>query len=163
MNGRAAQNETEYVIVLGCQVNGIYASAPLIRRVITAIEYLEKHQNAKVIVTGGQGPGENITEAEAMRRLLRERGIESDRILMEERAVNTMENFLYSDELYNLKDKNITVVTADYHMFRSLAAAKKLGYQNVSGLSSKSQAPVLPVYLLREYAGVVYYLLLGRI
>jgi len=163
MNGRAALNDTDYVIVLGCQIDGINASAPLIRRVNTAIEYLNKHQNAKVIVTGGQGPGEDITEAQAMKKLLRNNGINEDKILTEERASNTMENFLFSDELYDLKEKNILIVTTDYHMFRSLCAAKKLGYQNVSGLSSKSQLTVLPVYLLREYVGIIYYLILGRI
>ena len=163
MNGKPASGKTDYAIVLGCQVVGSYASVPLIRRVYTAIDYLNKNPDIKVIVTGGQGPGENITEAEAMRRLLTERNIEADRILMENRAANTVHNFKFSDELFNLTNKNIVVVTTDYHMFRALAAAKKLGYQNVSGIASKSQITVLPIYLFREYFAVMYYALTGKI
>ena len=163
MNGKPASGKTDYAIVLGCQVVGYYASVPLIRRVYTAIDYLTKNPDVKVIVSGGQGPREYITEAEAMRRLLTERNIEADRILIENRAANTVHNFKYSDELFNLANKNIVVVTTDYHMFRALAVAKKLGYQNVSGIASKSQITVLPIYLFREYFAVVWYALTGKI
>jgi len=163
MSGRPSSSETEYVIVLGCQVVGIYASVPLIRRVYTAIEYLNRHPNVKVVISGGQGPGEDITEAEAMRRLLAEKGIQPDRMLIEEKSRNTTQNFKFSDELYNLADKNVVVVTTDYHMFRSLNVARKLGYKNVSGLASRSQITVLPIYLFREYFAVMYYALGGRI
>ena len=165
MRGKAslASNETEYVIVLGCQVVGSLASVPLIRRVYTAIEYLNNHPDVKVVISGGQGPGEDITEAEAMRRLLAEKGIASDRILIEDRSRNTVQNFRHADDLYDLKNKNIVVVTTDYHMFRSLGVARKQGYQNVSGLASRSQITVLPIYLFREYFAVVFYALTGRI
>ena len=65
----------------------------------------------------------------------------------------------YSDVLYDLLDKNIVIVTSDYHMFSSFSIAKKLGYQNVAELATRSQLSVLPAYLLREYAAVMYYVL----
>jgi len=163
MRGKTSQTEPEYVIVLGCQVVGTLASVPLVRRVYTAIDYLNDHPNTKIVISGGQGPGEDITEAEAMRRLLAEKGISSDRILIESNSRNTVQNFIFSDDLYNLKEKNIVVVTTDYHMFRSLKVAKKLGFKNISCLASKSQITVLPIYLFREYFAVVFYALTGRI
>jgi len=163
MHPASSNNKTDYIIVLGCQVVGIYPSVPLIRRVNKAEGYLNEHDDVKVIVSGGQGPGEDISEAEAMRRLLITRGIEADRILMEDNSSNTKENLLFSDELYNLKEKNIIIVTTDYHMFRSIAIAKKLGFKNASGLPSRSQRSVLPVYLFREYFAVIFYAVMGRI
>jgi len=163
MRGKAAVNETEYLVILGCQVNGSLASLPLLRRGYNAVNYLKKHENVKVVITGGQGPREDITEAEAMRRLLTENNIGGERILIEDKSRSTMENLKFANELYNLFDKNIIIVTSDYHMFRSLSIAKKLGYQNTAGLAATSQLSVLPAYLLREYFAVMFYALTGKI
>ena len=163
MGGKAAVNETEYLVILGCQVNGSLASLPLLRRGYSAVNYLKKHENVKAVITGGQGPREDITEAEAMRRLLAENGIGADRILIEDKSRSTIENLKFANELYDLLDKNIVIVTSDYHMFRSLSIAKKLGYQNIAGLAARSQFSVLPAYLSREYLAVVFYVLMGRI
>lgn len=163
MQQTVPKTKTDYVIVLGCQVAGIYPSVPLIRRVDAAVKFLKEKEDVKVIVSGGQGPGEDITEAEAMKRLLITREIDENRILIEDRSNSTKENLLNSDELYDLKEKNILIVTTDYHMFRSLTIAKKLGLKNIHGLPSRSQRAVLPVYLFREYFAVVLYAVTGRI
>jgi uncharacterized SAM-binding protein YcdF (DUF218 family) len=159
----ASSDGADYVIVLGCQVVGEYASLPLLSRGYTAVRYLNRNPETKVIVTGGQGPGENISEAESLRRLLLENKIDKERIFLEDKSKNTMENFIFSDDLYNLSDKKIIIVTSDYHIFRALSIAKKLKYTNVSGLPSRSQRSILPAFLLREYVTVVYYKILGRI
>ena len=153
----------DYIIVLGCQVVGEYASLPLLGRGYTAIRYLNRNPETRVVVTGGQGPGGNITEAEALRRLLLENKIEEERIFIEDRSKSTMENLFFSNELYNLLDKNIVIVTSDYHIFRSLSVARKLKYTNVSGLPSRSQRSVLPAFLLREYVTIMYYKIIRRI
>jgi len=162
MRGKASVNGTEYLVILGCQVNGSLASLPLLRRGYNAVNYLKRHENVKAVITGGQGPREDITEAEAMRRLLAENDIGGERILLEDKSKSTIENLKFADELYDLHDKNIVIVTSDYHMFRSLSIAKKLGYKNVAGLAARSQLSVLPAYLLREYAAVMYYALMGK-
>lgn len=153
----------DYVVVLGCQVAGEYASLPLLSRGYTAVRYLNKNPETKVIVTGGQGPGENISEAESLRRLLTENKIDKERIFLEDKSRNTRENFVFSDELYKLSDKKIIIVTSDYHMFRALSIAKKLNYSDVSGLPGRSQKSILPAFLLREYVTVLYYKISGRI
>jgi uncharacterized SAM-binding protein YcdF (DUF218 family) len=159
----APKDGADYILVLGCQVAGEYASLPLLRRGYTAVRYLKKNPETKAIVTGGQGPGENIPEAEALRRLLLENKIDKERILLEDKSRSTFENLILSNELYNLLDKNVVIVTSDYHIFRSLSMAKKLKYKNISGLPSKSQLSVLPAYLLREYVTILYYKISGRI
>jgi uncharacterized SAM-binding protein YcdF (DUF218 family) len=60
-------------------------------------------------------------------------------------------------------DKNIVIVSSDYHLFRALAIAKKLGYKNISGLPARSQKIMRPAYIAREYVTVMYYALTGRI
>jgi uncharacterized SAM-binding protein YcdF (DUF218 family) len=161
--GAASGGGADYIIILGCQVDGTVPSVPLVRRVNAAIAYLKENQNTGVVITGGKGSGENIPEAEAMHIMLLRNGIENDRIFKEQNAKNTLENLKFSGDLYNLNDKNIVIVSSDYHIFRALSIAKKLSYKNVRALPVKSQLSVLPVYLLREYAAVVYYLMLGRI
>jgi uncharacterized SAM-binding protein YcdF (DUF218 family) len=153
----------DYIIVLGCQVAGEYASLPLLSRGYAAIKYLKNNPETKAVLTGGQGHGENISEAESLRRLLLENKIDKERILLEDKSKNTMENFIFSNKLYNLLEKNIIIVTSDYHMFRSLSIAKKLKYTNVSGLPSKSQRSILPAFLLREYVTVIYYKIFRKI
>ena len=153
----------DYVIILGCQVDGSIPSIPLLRRIKIATDYLKTNEKTKVIVTGGQGQGENITEAEAMKKVLLQNGISEDRIFEENKSKSTIENFIFSDKLFNLHDKNVIIVTTDYHMFRALSSAKKLNYKNVKAMPSKSHLSVLPVYLLREYMAIVYYKMLGRI
>jgi len=158
-----ATADADYVIVLGCQVDGSVPSVPLWRRVNTAANYLKLNQNTKVVISGGQGPGEHISEAEAMKRILLRSGIDEKRILEENNSKSTMENFIFSDSLYNLHDKNVIIVSSDYHVFRALSTAKKLNYKHLKTLPGKSQLSMLPVYLLREYAAVMYYKLSGKI
>jgi len=152
----------DYVIVLGCQVVGEYASIPLLSRGYTAVRYLNRNPDARVILSGGKGPGENISEAEALKMLLLENKIDRERILMEDKSRNTMENFIFSNVLYNISDKKTVIVTSDYHIYRALSMAKKLKYTNVSGLPAKSRRSVLPAFLVREYAAVIYNKLLRR-
>lgn len=158
-----SKSGADYVIVLGCQVVGEYASIPLLGRGYTAIRYLNRNPETKAILTGGQGPGENIPEAEALKRLLLENKIDTERILLEDKSRNTRENLNLSNELYNIKDKNIVIVTSDYHIYRTLSVAKKLNYTNISALPSRSRRFALPSFLLREYVTIMFYKISGKI
>ena len=59
-----------YLIVLGAQVKGRKITDSLRRRLEKAQFYLVKHKDMKAIVSGGQGKGEEITEAEACLSLI---------------------------------------------------------------------------------------------
>ena len=58
------------------------------------------YPDLKIVVSGGQGEGENITEATAMRNFLVDNGVDSSLIIMEDKSTNTYENFLYSKQKY---------------------------------------------------------------
>ena len=84
------------VIVLGAAVHGKTPSLTLKRRLDTAVKYHKQNPDAVIIVSGGQGVQEDITEAEAMRNYLIKNGVEADKIIKEEAATSTFENFAFS-------------------------------------------------------------------
>ena len=65
----------DYVIVLGAKVNGTKPSRVLRQRLNAAIEYTGSNDTAQIIVTGGKGTDENISEAESMRNYLVSKGV----------------------------------------------------------------------------------------
>ena len=58
----------DYIIVLGAGLKGDTPSLALERRLEKAAEYMNKNGNAIAIVSGGQGKGETISEAQAMEK-----------------------------------------------------------------------------------------------
>lgn len=131
------------VIVLGAGVNGETPSLSLQTRIDAAADYLKAHPELPAVLSGGQGSGERITEAEAMRRALREAGIAEERLLLEEQSTNTAENFAYSAQLLRqqgIDPQNavIAVVSNDFHLFRAKLIAQREGITAV-GVSAKLQ------------------------
>ena len=111
------------VIVLGAGVNGETPSLTLRTRIDAAAAYLEEHPDVPVIISGGQGPGEAITEAECMRRALVRRGVDESRLYPEERSTSTQENLRYSrailEELGVDPAQRVAIVTSDFHLCRA--------------------------------------------
>ena len=145
------------VIVLGAGVNGETPSAALWSRIRAAEAYLQKHPDVPVVLSGGQGPGERITEAEAMRRCLEDTGAE---LLLEERSTSTAENFRYSKALleeYGLDTETATVavVTNDFHCFRAHMIAQKQGLRIVDVPAELPWWWLTANYYLREAFAVV--------
>lgn len=120
------------VIVLGAGVNGERPSLILQSRINAAAEYLEKHPDVPVVLSGGQGLGEDISEAECMRRQLTAMGIGEGRLLLEDRSTSTAENFAFSKEVLRAHGIDtdtaaIAVVTSDFHCFRAHLTAQREG------------------------------------
>lgn len=151
-----ASEDKDFLIVLGAGVRGTVPSLILRNRLDKAHEYLTQHPSTRVIVTGGQGKGEDITEALAMKSYLVDKGISVERLIMEDQATNTLENMAYSFEIIDeLKtDASITVVTTRFHLFRSKLIAKGLE-KEVSGLGAKNYWPLIPNYYVREFFAVM--------
>lgn len=150
------------VIVLGAGVNGETPSAALWTRIHAAADYLEQHPDVPVVLSGGQGPGEDISEAEAMRRALWTNSEETNaRYLLEERSTSTAENFRYSKELLEEQGLDtetavIAVVTNDFHCFRAHMIAQKQGFGTVIDVPAELPWWWLTAnYYLREAFAVV--------
>lgn len=149
------------VIVLGAGVNGETPSLVLRTRIDAAAAYMAQHPDIPVVLSGGQGSGENISEAECMRRALASGNEETNRrLLLEDRSTSTAENFVFSKALlaeYGLDTENATiaVVTNDFHAFRARLIAEKEGLTTI-GISAELPWWWLTVnYYLREAFAVV--------
>lgn len=144
----------EAVIVLGCQVRGEVPSVMLSRRLDAALETLSEYPDAICVVSGGQGGGEDISEAEAMRRYLVEHGIPESRVITEDRSTSTRENIAFSSEI--LKERGITravIVTSDFHQYRAGLYAKRNGL-TVGHHSGRTPVFNLANYWVREWAAL---------
>ncbi len=107
--GRKAPSEDgEYVIILGAQVRGEVPTLVLSARIRAAAEYLNEHPGAVAVASGGKGSGENISEAEAIRRGLVRLGISEERILLEDRSTSTAENLRYSAEVIQQYERGMS-------------------------------------------------------
>jgi uncharacterized SAM-binding protein YcdF (DUF218 family) len=158
-NGRSdAGQRTDYAIILGGGIRGEKVSLALEERLKTGIVYLRKYPDTKVIVSGGQGRGEFISEAEAMKRYLISKGIDGNRIICEDKSTSTMENFSFSKQILLRTDgrniKTITVITNNFHMLRAKMLAGRNGFIPL-GISGKTPLPAVPLCYVREYFALV--------
>lgn len=180
INDRKAVNENkkvDYVIILGARVKGEKPAKSLMERIKAATEYLKENPEVKVIATGGKGKNEGIAEGVAIKRELLKNGISEDRIILEDKSKNTVENFRFSLEKIrnseNGKNKNsenngnrkikVLIVTNDYHIFRSKNIARKVGFDNkdyeIYGLPAKTPLISIPQSYFREFLSNVNYFL----
>ena len=143
------------MIVLGAQMKPDGPSRVLQYRLDAAYDYLVENPDTKVIVSGGQGSDEMISEAQGMYDYLAGRGIEKERIIREDRSVNTVQNLKYSAEFLDREQDSVCIVSNNFHMFRARRLAEKLGYQKVCGLAAKGDPVLMANNMLREFFGVM--------
>ena len=150
----------DYLIVLGCQVNGTVPSRMLRQRLDAALEYLNTYPDAVAIVSGGQGGGENISEAACMYSYLTAHGIDPARIIQEDRATSTMENLRFS--LAFIEDGvSAAIVSNEFHLYRAGQMAASLGL-DAALIPADTEYPILTAsYFLREILAVWKFHLLG--
>ena len=157
--------ERKYLIVLGAAVHGDQPSLALTHRLEGALEYLNRYPESTVIVSGGQGRGENISEADSMRRWLINHELDSRRIICEDKSTSTMENLKFSfDIIRSLGDEpdgNVALVSSAYHLYRAKCMAEMLGAE-AAGVAG---SPGYPIYTLncyiREAFGVTHLWVFG--
>lgn len=154
----------DYLIILGARVKGSVPSLSLQYRIDKAAEYLSANKQTVVIVSGGKGPGEDISEAKAMQQGLIAQGIEEARIMMEDKSTTTHENIVFSKELIPDTAASGLIVSNDFHIYRAVEIAKKEGL-DMKGVPAKTPKVSLLKSYTREYLAITkYYLteLIGR-
>lgn len=151
----------EAVIVLGAGLKGDRVTKTLSLRLDQALEYHAQNPSAVIVVSGGQGPDEWISEAAAMKGYLMARGVDEQQIIAEDKSTSTKENFDFSRKLLDAhfagKPYKIVYVTNDFHLMRAGFYAKKAGYEDAQGLAAPSLWYMLPNYYTREYLAVMKY------
>lgn len=150
------------IIVLGAAVHGKTPSRTLKYRLKKAVEYHTQNPDSVIIVSGGQGAQEDISEAEAMKIYLIENGIKPDKIIKEDKSTSTSENFEFSKKILTEKfgeDYTVAFVTNEYHITRASLCANRAGIKNTTHLHSNTTLSYLISGTLRECLAVVKYII----
>lgn len=181
----------EFCIVLGASVKEDGSLSPsLKRRLDEAIRFSDRNPATRFVLSGGQGPREPVTEAEAMGSYLVYNGVPEDRLLLEIQSKNTYENILYSDALISrilAEEKKgrsraakkapegssfiqaeglpvrVAILSADYHLFRALHLAEKMTGGEYCGIASKSDPVMFAHFVTRECIAIVKDKFFGRL
>ena len=158
-NGNHHDNEKpDYLVVLGAGLRGNSISASLLYRLETALDFHEMYPDVKIVVSGGQGTGESMPEALAMRNFLVDNGVDPSLIIMEDKSTNTYENFLYTkyilEEDTEKDNFTITIISNNFHMYRAKFLAREVGFSTYGYPAPSHKASAL-VFYVREFFGVI--------
>ncbi|QEL82790.1 YdcF family protein (plasmid) [Bacillus sp. JAS24-2] len=151
----------DFIIVLGSGLINDKVPPLLASRINKAIDFYWKQASVTnpptIIFSGGQGPDENLSEAEAMQKYAIEKGIPSNHTLREDRSVNTYQNMLFSKQIMDLLKKdqyNSIFTTNNFHLFRASLYAKQSGLAS-QGIGSKTAFYYWPNAMIREYMAIL--------
>lgn len=152
----------DYVVVLGAglldggQVPRLLASR--LERGRAVYEKLaSRGADPLLIVSGGKGSDEQVSEAAAMARYLTERGFPAGRLILEDRSASTGENLLFSKAIMDQQrpGARCVIVTSGFHAFRAAIIARRLGI-NGQATGARTAGYYWPGAMLREFAAVLY-------
>jgi len=157
----------DVAIVLGAGTHNGEILSTLARRLDKAVSFHEQNPNALIIVSGGLGHRDVVTEAYVMAQYLIERGIPAERILLEDHAHSTYTNMRYSrlllDAYFQGQELNVVIITSNFHMYRSVWFSQQTGVA-VNATMYPSSVPwyAIPLAYVREVASVVKMWVIGR-
>lgn len=146
------------VIVLGAGVKGEKIGSNLQERLDTALEYHEKNPNAVIVVSGGKGNYETISEALAMERYLLQNGVPQDKIIKEDRSTSTEENFAFSKKILDShfeREYTAAYITNGFHIYRAGCLGKAQGIEGLTHLSAKTPWYTIVPNGLREMLAIL--------
>lgn len=126
-----------YVVVLGAGLLGKKVTPLLASRINRGIEIYHKNPGSKLIMSGGQGPDEEIPESHAMAAYAEEHGVPKSDIIIEDRSKTTNQNLKFSHQLMK-PNSTFCIVTNSYHVYRALVLAKRQGLQCI-GYGAKTK------------------------
>lgn len=153
----------DYIIVLGAHVDGTRLTLALLERTRRALQYLEENPQTKAVLSGGQGAGEQMSEAEAMYRYLTSHGIEKTRLIIEDKSTNTKENLTYSLKKIGSTEASVGVVTNHFHVFRGVAIGRKCGCRKIYPVPARYRSWRLLIYIPREILAVIKDKIMGNL
>ena len=145
--------DEDALIVLGKGLNGDRIPANLVSRLDKAIEYHKKNPSALIVVSGGKGNKDKLSEAQAMNDYLISKNVPDGIIVKEDKSTITYENFAFSSEILKEKlGKNYSVafISNCFHIWRAERYAKEFGL-NVTHLGAKIKWYTVPAEYLREF------------
>ena len=130
-------DRADHAIVLGLALENGKPTEDLLARLKTAQVYLEQYPEARLILTGGNADSSGRTEADVMHDILAERGVSEDRMIVEDQAESTKDNFRNAAEFIDLNDP-VVLISSGYHMDRAVQTAQSAGFSNILRLPAPS-------------------------
>jgi uncharacterized SAM-binding protein YcdF (DUF218 family) len=150
--------EVDAVLVLGTSSTLRGTPNPCMSvRVSAGVALVERGLADTLIVSGGLDPRDGFVEAETMRDLAVEAGLDPSQIVVEDRATSTIENLVFAIETLDAPDPRLIVVTEPFHMPRAMFAARRLGISAQAAPSPRCPDRD-PTWVAREPAATVWYL-----
>ena len=154
------REKVDYIITLGAGIRSETVTPLLKGRLDKALEYFWKQDgNPKLVVSGGQGPDEPVSEAYAMAKYLKSQHVSEDKIILEDQSTTTLQNMKFSKQKIEKDWKKsgmpkVIFATNNYHVLRSAIYARKAGL-NANGVGSPTSFYFLPSALIREYIALL--------
>lgn len=160
-----SEDAGDVILVLGAGlIDGDQVSSSLQYRLEAAAEEHKKHPDTPIIVSGGQGADESISEAAAMKEWLIEHGVEESLIWMEDRSTTTSENFTFSIKImkeHGISSQHVTLITNAFHMHRAKYLGELYGLK-IASKPAKELSWAKPCFYTREFFGMMRAYLLHR-
>lgn len=153
--------EPDFLLILGCRVKGDTPDEMLRLRAEAAAKFLNEHKNVRAICCGGiVHEDQTKSEAQAIKEILLQNGIESERIFLEDKSQTTFENFVnakkITDSLQTEKEPEIAFISSEFHLMRASVIASLVG---VRASSIPAPSPKKGRALFYVYEGLVFPLL----
>jgi uncharacterized SAM-binding protein YcdF (DUF218 family) len=155
-----SSRKVDFVVVLGSGLIGSRVPPLLASRLDRAQQVYEralrKGRSPRIVTSGGQGPGEDVPEADAMAAYLVEHGVPDDQIIREDRSTNTWENLSFSRDLMVAlrPEYRCLIVTNNFHAFRAALTARKARV-NGQVIGSPTAAYYWPTATIREFVAIL--------
>lgn len=169
----------DYLIVLGARVKENDLSKSLKSRLDKAIRYVEEYPDTLLVLSGGQGSDEPVSEAMAMAAYLRYNGVKPEQMLLEINSTNTAENLIYSKALIDQREQErkqslnvpqemiksavlvvdkpleIGVLSNNFHLYRATRIGHKQGFENLHGIAAGSDRIMFIHFCVRESLAIL--------
>lgn len=151
----------DYILILGSGLIKDQVTPLLAGRIDAGMQFFKKQKvKPTIIVCGGKGADENISEAEAMKKYIVE-NYESDLpIYLENQSTTTEENIQFAEKVVqeqdqrDLKKANVAIATSTYHLLRAGKLAQQLGIR-AFGIGGKTKLYYIPTAFIREFIGYI--------
>lgn len=152
-------DKCEYLLVLGGNVIGADTPSPqLLDRMKAAAEYLKENPSVVAVACGGCfRENQKKAESQIIADYLIEQGIDSSRIIQENRSTTTFENFEYAVRLIenhavrDIDDVQVAFLSSNYHVYRASQIAKLCGIRSCGKVSCKTSGEGAWKRFVREY------------
>ncbi len=129
----AEMDGVDCILVLGCQVHADGSLSHMLRdRLTRALELYEMGAAPKLLMSGDHGRKE-YDEVGAMKQHAVEHGVPSEAVFMDHAGFSTYETVYRAKEIF--KADKVIIVTQEYHLYRALYIANRLGI-DAYGVSS---------------------------